>query len=56
MLVEAIKYPSLTKPKIDVTGQLGDVMKESINIAISWIKANRTDFAMWGGEEAIRMS
>ena len=25
-------------------------MKESINIGLSWIKANRSDFALWGGD------
>lgn len=48
LLVEAIKYPN-SKAKIEVTGQLGDVMKESINIALSWIKANRNDFSIWSG-------
>lgn len=24
-------------------------MKESIHIALSWIKANRNDFALWSG-------
>lgn len=50
LLVEAIKYPS-SKFKIEVTGQLGDVMKESIHIALSWIKANRNDFALWSRGE-----
>lgn len=39
LTVEAILYRS-EKQKIDVTGQLGDVMKESVNIAFSWIKSN----------------
>ena len=39
LTVEAIQYQS-NKPKIEVTGQLGDVMKESVNIAFSWIRAN----------------
>ena len=55
LIVEAIKYPS-SKFKIEVTGQLGDVMKESIHIALSWIKANRSDFALWGGTEALQIS
>jgi ATP-dependent Lon protease len=50
LLVEAIKYPAV-KSKIEVTGQLGDVMKESIHIALSWIKANRNDFSIWSGGE-----
>ena len=54
MLVEAIKYPS-NKFKIEVTGQLGEVMKESINIAVSWIKANRNDFSVWSGGEALQI-
>lgn len=52
LIVEAIKYPS-SKFKIEVTGQLGDVMKESIHIALSWIKANRSDFPLWGGNDAL---
>ena len=39
LTVEAIQYRSLN-PKIDVTGQLGEVMKESANIALSWVKSN----------------
>jgi ATP-dependent Lon protease len=31
-----------------VTGQLGDVMKESVNIAFSWIKAHLEDLTMTG--------
>jgi ATP-dependent Lon protease len=39
LTVEAIQFKS-NRQKIEVTGQLGDVMKESVNIAFSWIKAN----------------
>jgi ATP-dependent Lon protease len=38
LIVEAVK--SVGKGKIEITGQLGDVMKESVKIALSWIKAN----------------
>ena len=55
LVVEAIKFIS-GKPKIQVTGQLGEVMKESVEIALSWIKGNRNDFALWGNTEALRMS
>lgn len=48
LIVEAIKFPN-SKSKVEITGQLGDVMKESINIALSWIKANRNDFSIWSG-------
>ena len=51
-MVEAIKYPT-DKFKLDVTGQLGDVMKESIYIALSWIKAHRAYFSIWGGGEGL---
>lgn len=39
LTVEALQYRS-NKQKINVTGQLGDVMKESVDIAFSWIKAH----------------
>ena len=39
LTVEAVQYHN-SKQRIEVTGQLGDVMKESVNIAFSWIKAN----------------
>lgn len=55
LLVEAIKYPS-DKFKIEVTGQLGDVMKESIQIAVSWIKSNRNDFSMWSGADGLQIT
>lgn len=43
LMVESISYPD-EKGKINITGQLGDVMKESVNIALSWIKAHIGDF------------
>ena len=39
LTVEAVQYRS-GKQKIEVTGQLGDVMRESVGIGFSWIKAN----------------
>jgi len=42
-----VQYQS-SKQKIEVTGQLGDVMKESVNIAFSWIKANLDDLSVLG--------
>lgn len=47
LMVESVRYPS-SKGKIEITGQLGDVMKESVNIAISWIKANIASFTFFG--------
>lgn len=43
LIVEAVK--SAGKGKIEITGQLGDVMKESVKIALSWIKANFSTLA-----------
>ena len=31
-------------------------MKESIQIALTWIKANKNDFALFGGNEGLQMS
>jgi len=47
LTVEALQYRS-NKQKIEVTGQLGDVMKESVNIAFSWIKAHLNDLDITG--------
>jgi len=38
LLVEGSK--SIGKGKLEITGHLGDVMKESVRTALSWIKAN----------------
>lgn len=38
MMVEAVKYAG--KGKINMTGNLGDMLKESVCIAISWIRSN----------------
>lgn len=38
MFVEAVQCPGTGK--IALTGQLGDVMKESAEIALTWVKAN----------------
>ncbi|MDP2271010.1 MAG: endopeptidase La [Archangium sp.] len=38
LFVEATKMPG--KGSLTLTGQLGEVMKESVNIAFSWLRAN----------------
>ncbi len=48
--IEAIRYPG--KGDIKITGQLGDVMRESVEIAVSYIKslserALRIDKSLW---------
>ncbi len=45
LVVEAILHRG-DKQKIEVTGQLGDVMKESVAIGLSWIKANFEELAI----------
>ena len=47
LMVESLSYPD-ANPKIEITGQLGDVMKESVTIALSWIKAHANDYEFWG--------
>ena len=47
LTVQAILYRA-EKQKIEVTGQLGDVMKESVSIAFSWIKSNFEELAIVG--------
>ena len=34
------------EPSLQVTGQLGDVMKESAEIALSWVRSHRDDVAL----------
>jgi ATP-dependent Lon protease len=38
LLIETTKFPG--NGQITLTGQLGDVMKESIGTGLSWIKSN----------------
>lgn len=47
LTVEALQYRS-SRQKVEVTGQLGDIMKESVNIGFSWIKAHLDDLTMTG--------
>jgi ATP-dependent Lon protease len=37
-LIEATKFPG--NGHLHLTGKLGDVMKESVNTSLSWIKTN----------------
>ena len=38
LLIETTKFPG--SGQVSLTGQLGDVMKESVGTALSWIKTN----------------
>lgn len=40
MFVEASRMPG--KGTITLTGQLGDVMKESANLALNWVRSHAT--------------
>jgi ATP-dependent Lon protease len=55
LIIETIKYPN-SKSIIHVTGQHGDMIKESINIALSWMKANRNNLKIWCGGEFYKIT
>lgn len=38
LLIETTKYPG--SGALNLTGKLGDVMKESVNTSLSWIKTH----------------
>ena len=40
MIIETTKYAGTGQ--LNLTGKLGEVMKESVNTSLSWIKANAT--------------
>ena len=46
LLVEVSLSPAKTEGKLIVTGNLGDVMKESAAIALQWIKAHATELGI----------
>jgi ATP-dependent Lon protease len=47
LFVEALRVPTSTAgASLQVTGQLGDVMKESASIALSFVRANATTFGV----------
>lgn len=44
LLIETAKYPG--KGAVHVTGSLGDVMKESVETALSWVRANSDELGI----------
>jgi ATP-dependent Lon protease len=46
LFVETTSMPSTGESTITVTGQLGDVMKESASIAMSFVRANATELGI----------
>ncbi|MCA9488646.1 MAG: endopeptidase La [Myxococcales bacterium] len=47
LFVEAIRMPSTSgKPSLKLTGSLGDVMKESAEAALSWLRANAATLSL----------
>ena len=49
LFVEATAMPG--KGKLTLTGQLGDVMRESAQAALSWVRGHAVDYAPELGEE-----
>lgn len=43
--IEVVHYPR-KEGELELTGNLGDIMKESAHIALSYIKANQKKFAI----------
>lgn len=46
LVIEAINYLYTDSKKVELTGNLGDIMKESANIALSYIKSNCETFGI----------
>ena len=44
LFIEATAYPG--KGKLTITGQLGDVMQESAQAALSWVRSHATDLGL----------
>ena len=46
LFIEALHTPGDSGPELKLTGQLGDVMKESAQIALSYVQAHAADFGI----------
>ncbi|KXO99545.1 endopeptidase La [Tsukamurella pseudospumae] len=46
LFIEALHTPGEGGPELKLTGQLGDVMKESAQIALSYVQAHAADFGI----------
>ena len=46
LFIEALHTPGEGGPELKLTGQLGDVMKESAQIALSYVQAHAADFGV----------
>lgn len=46
LFIEALHTPGESGPELKLTGQLGDVMKESAQIALSYVQAHAADFGI----------
>ena len=47
LFIEATAYPG--KGKLTITGQLGEVMQESAQAALSWVRSHAADFGLAAG-------
>eukprot|EP00347_Sterkiella_histriomuscorum_P014802 403359469 len=53
LLIETAKYPGTGQ--LNLTGKLGDVMKESVNTALSWIKTNAGRIGVYKSLKKLRV-
>ncbi len=44
LFIEAIRMPG--RGQVHITGRLGEVMRESVDLAFSWVRANAADFGI----------
>ncbi len=53
LLIESTKFPGTGA--LSLTGQLGDVMKESVNTSLSWIKSNASRIGIINYPKSMRV-
>ena len=51
MLIETAKYPGTGA--LNLTGKLGDVMKESVNTSLSWIKSHASRIGIFRSPKSL---
>jgi ATP-dependent Lon protease len=51
LLIETTKYPG--SGQLNLTGKLGEVMKESVNTSVSWIKTNASRIGIFKSHKPV---